>query len=68
MIRFVETSPEERALLPNVMQPSPRNKIKILEIDKKRVIHALKMNNIYKHQSSSMEEPPYKMYQVQNIR
>ena len=42
---FVEASPEERALLLNVMQPSPRNNIKIAEIDQKRVIHALIMNN-----------------------
>ena len=28
-----ETNFEERALIPNVMQPSPRNNIKIAEID-----------------------------------
>ena len=40
MTRFAETSPEERALIPNVMQPSPRYIIKIAEIENKRVIHA----------------------------
>ena len=35
-----------------VMQPSPRNNIKIVEIYNKKVIHALKMNNIYKYQFS----------------
>ena len=38
---FAEASPEERAMIPNVMQPSPRNNIKIEQIDKKRVINAL---------------------------
>ena len=42
---FAKASPEERALIPNVMQPSLRNSIKIEEIDKKRVIHALIMKN-----------------------
>ena len=45
MTRFAEVSPEERAPIPNVMQPSPINNINIPEIDKKRVIHALIMNN-----------------------
>ena len=48
MTRFAEASPEERALIPNVMQPSPINNIKIAEIDQKRVIHALIMKNIDK--------------------
>ena len=45
MTCFVEANPEERALIPNVMQRSPRNNIKIVEIDQNRVIHALLMNN-----------------------
>ena len=48
MTHFAEASPEERALIPNVMQPSPRYSIKIEEIENKRVIHTLKMNNIDK--------------------
>ena len=28
MTHFVEANPEERALIPNVMQPSPSNSIK----------------------------------------
>ena len=43
MTRFAKASVEERALIPNVMQGSPRNSIKREEINKKRVIHALKM-------------------------
>ena len=62
MARFAKSSPEERALIPNVMQPSPRNSIKRAEIDNKRVIHALIMNNRDKYQSCSREEPPYTMY------
>ena len=62
MTHFAEASPEERDLIPNVMQPSPRNIIKRVEIDNKRVIHALTMNNRDKYQSSSREEPPYTMY------
>ena len=62
MTRFAKASPEERAPIPNVMQPSHINNIKIAEIDQKRVIHALTMNNIDKYQSSSREEPPYTMY------
>ena len=62
MTRFAEVSPEERSLIPNVMQPSHRNSIKREEIDNKRVIHALKMNNRDKYQSSSREEPPYTRY------
>ena len=68
MALFVEASPEERALIPNVMQQSPRNSIKIAEKDNKRVIHTLTMNNIDKYQSSSREEPPYTMYWVHKIR
>ena len=45
MARFAESNPEERALIPNIMQPSPRDNIKIEEINQKRVIHALIMNN-----------------------
>ena len=45
MVCFAESNPEERAMIPNVMQPSPRNNIQIEEIDQKRVIHALIMNN-----------------------
>ena len=41
MTHFAEASPEERALIPNVMQPSPINSIKIEEIDQNRLIHAL---------------------------
>ena len=48
MTRFAEASLEERALIPNVMQASPRNSIKREKIDKKRVIHALIIKNIYK--------------------
>ena len=48
MTHFVESSPGERGLIPNVMQPSPRKIIKIEEIDKKRVTHALIMENRYK--------------------
>ena len=62
MTHFAKASLEERALIPNVMQPSPINSIRIEEIDKKRVSHALKMNNRDKYQSSSREEPPYTMY------
>ena len=45
MTRFAEANPEERALIPNVMQPSPKINIKREEIDNARVIHALIMNN-----------------------
>ena len=62
MNRFVEYSPKERALIPNVMHPSPKNSIKITQIENKRVIHALTMNNRDKYQSSSREKPPYTMY------
>ena len=62
MTRFAEASPEERALIPNVMQPSPRNSIQSAEIDKKKVIHALTMNTRYEYKSSSREEHPYIMY------
>ena len=47
MTRFEEISLEERAVIPNIMQPSPKNSIKRVEIDNKRLIHALKMNNKY---------------------
>ena len=62
MTCFAEASPEERALIPNVMQPSPIYSIKRAEIDNKRVIHTKKMNRRDKYQSSSREEPPYTMY------
>ena len=45
MTPFEKVSPKERALMSNVMQPSPRNSIKREEIDKNRVIHALIMKN-----------------------
>ena len=45
MTRFREASPEERALIPNVMQPSPRNNIEREEIEKKIVIKALIINH-----------------------
>ena len=38
--------------------------IKRAEIDNKRVMHPLTMNNKDKYQSSSREEPPYTMYWV----
>ena len=44
MAHFAEANPEERDLIPNVMQPSPKNNITIVEIDQKRVIHDLIMN------------------------
>ena len=62
MISFVEASPEERALILNVMQPSPINSIKRAKIDKKRAIHALIINNKDKYKSYSREEPLYTMY------
>ena len=55
MTRFAEASPEERSLTPNVMQPSPINSIKIEELEKKNVIHALIINNIDEYQCSSRE-------------
>ena len=48
MTCFGDASPEERALIPNVMQPSSRNSIKREEINKKREVCALITNNIYK--------------------
>ena len=45
MARFEENNEEERALIPNVMLPIPRNSIKIIEIDWNKVIHDLIMNN-----------------------
>ena len=42
MTHFAEAIPEERALIPNVKQPSPRNNIKIEEID--QLIDTLIMN------------------------
>ena len=62
MACFEESSPKERDLIPNVMQPIPRNSIKREELDNKRVIHTLNMNNRDKYQSSFREEPPYTMY------
>ena len=44
MTCFLEASPEERAMIPNIIQPNLINNIKIEEIDQRRVIHALKMN------------------------
>ena len=38
MTRFREASPEERALIPNVMQPNPTYSIKREEIDNTREI------------------------------
>ena len=35
MTSFAEASLEERAMTPNVMQPSPKNNIKRVEIDKR---------------------------------
>ena len=55
-------------MIPNVMQPSPRNSIKRVEIDNKRVIHTLTMNNRDKYQSSSMEEPACTIYLVHKTR
>ena len=40
MTCFAEASPEERAMIPNVMQPNPRYSIKRAEIENKRVIHS----------------------------
>ena len=68
MIHFAEANLEERAQILNVMQPSPRNNIKIEKIDQTRVIHSLTMNNRYKWKSSSREEPPYTMYWVHKTR
>ena len=45
MAHFEENNEEERDLIPNVMLSIPRNSIKITEIDRKKVIHALIMNN-----------------------
>ena len=45
---FAEASLEERALIPNVMQPSPRNNMKIAETNQKRVFHVLIFNNMDK--------------------
>ena len=58
---IAEANPEERALIPNVMQPSPRYTIKRDKIDNKRAIHSLIMKEKDKEQSSSREEPPYTM-------
>ena len=68
MTRFAKASVEERALIPNVMQPSTKNGIKRVEMENKRVIHALIINTRYKQQSSSREEPPYTMYCLPNTR
>ena len=48
MTSSVKSNLEETALVPNVMQPSPINNIKIVEIYQNRVIHNLIMNNIDK--------------------
>ena len=68
MTHFAESNLGERDLIPNVMQPSPINNIKRAEIDNKRVIHTLIMNNRDKYQSSSRKEPPYTMYCVHKTR
>ena len=47
MTSSVKSNLEETALVPNVMQPSPINNIKIVEIDQKRVIHTVIMNKKY---------------------
>ena len=52
MTRFEEINLEERALIPNIMQPSPKNSIKIVEIDEKKVFHALMMKKKYIYMSS----------------
>ena len=46
------------------MQPSPKNSIKRVETNNKRVIHAVTMNNRDKYQSSLREKPPYIMYKI----
>ena len=53
MTHFAESSPKERDMIPKVMQPSPKNNIKIVEIDKNKVIHTLIMNNIDEYKYSS---------------
>ena len=68
MVYFAKASSEERALITNGMQPSPRNSIKREDLDNTRVIHMLTMNNKGKYQSSSRNEPPYTMYKVQKTR
>ena len=68
MACLAEISLEERALIPNVMHPSPRNSIKRAEIENKRVIHALTMKDRDKYQSSLREEPPYIIDLVHKIR
>ena len=45
MACFAEANHEERDMIPNVMQPSPINRIKIEKLYQKRVIHTLQMNN-----------------------
>ena len=50
------------------MQPSPRNSIKRAELDNKRLIHALTINNRDKYQSSSKKEPHYTVYWVHKTR
>ena len=45
MTLFAEASPEERDMIPNVMQPSPINSIKREQMGRKRVMDALIMNN-----------------------
>ena len=46
MTHFIEVSLEERAVIPDVMQPSPKNSIKIAKIYQNRVVHALIIKNI----------------------
>ena len=45
-----------------VMQPSPINSIKIVEIYQTRVMHTLTMKNRDEYKSSLREEPPCTMY------
>ena len=58
MTRFEEISLKERALIPNVMQPSPKNSIKITNIDKNKLFHALMMKKKYRYISSKRGKPP----------
>ena len=51
-----------------VIQPSPKNSIKIAKIEKKKVIHLLIMKKIDGYQSCSREESPYTMYYVPKTR
>ena len=51
-----------------VMQPNPINSTKIIEIEKKKLMHALIMKKIDEYQSCLREEPPYTMYCVPKTR